>query len=241
MKKILFYKTAVVFVLTIFLVSSVAQAFFVSKSKLTFVNDNENNLLAASSSFDWEDDFFDEGRIDTTKSYNYILDKTEGIVKMKDTYEAWYNSDWTRMKIIDVYNSGSETFEDYVLDMVVYYDSDMQNDFDDLRFTDSEGNDLYYWIGEKINGEQANVLVRVPQVSPGHTYVHMFYGDPTAQDESNFDMIFTWDDRTNPDIMISYKNYLEGAWDPDVAYGGGRFLVAWEERLGPEDNRFSST
>ena len=63
----------------------------------------------------------------------------------------------------------------------------------------------------------------------------MFYGDPTAQDQSNFDMIFTWDDRTNPDIMISYKNYLEGAWDPDVAYGGERFLVAWEERLGPED------
>jgi hypothetical protein len=238
MNKILFYKTAVVFVLTIFLVSSVAQAFFVSRSKLTFVNDNENNLLAASSSFDWEDDFFDEGRIDTTKSYNYILDKTAGIVKMKDTYEAWYNSDWTRMKIIDVYNSGSETFEDYVLDMVVYYDSDMQNDFDDLRFTDSEGNDLYYWIGEKIIGEQANVLVRVPLVSPGHTYIHLFYGDPTAQDESNFDMIFTWDDRTSPDIMISYKNYLEGAWDPDVAYGGGRFLVAWEERLGPEDNDF---
>ena len=238
MNKILFYKTAVVFVLTIFLVSSVAQAFFVSRSKLTFVNDNENNLLAASSSFDWEDDFFDEGRIDTTKSYNYILDKTEGIVKMKDTYEAWYNSDWTRMKIIDVYNSGSETFEDYVLDMVVYYDSDMQNDFDDLRFTDSEGNDLYYWIGEKIIAEQANVLVRVPQVTPGHTYIHMFYGDPTAEDESNFDMIFTWDDRTSPDIMISYKNYLEGAWDPDVAYGGGRFLVAWEERLGPEDNDF---
>jgi hypothetical protein len=119
--------------------------------------------------------------------------------------------------------------------MVVYYDSDMQNDFEDLRFTDSEGNDLYYWIGERINNEQSNVLVRVPQIPPGHTDIHMFYGDSSAQDQSNFEMIFTWDDRTDPDIMISYKNYLEGAWDPDTAFGGGRFLVAWEERLGPED------
>jgi len=239
MKKTLFYKTVfVIFVVTIFLVSSIAQAFFISQSKISFLSVNENNSLSGSSSLDWEDDFFDEGRIDTAKSYNYILDKTEGIVKIKDTYEAWYNPDWTRMKIIDIYNSGSETFEDYVLDLVVYYDSDMQSDFDDLRFTDSEGNDLYYWINEKTDGEQANVLIRVPQVPPGHTNVHMFYGDPTAQDESNFDMIFTWDDRTNPDIMISYKNYLEGAWDPDVAYGGGRFLVAWEERVGPEDIDF---
>jgi hypothetical protein len=235
MKKILFYKIVVVSVLTIFLISSIGQAFFMNNSNTNFENDNETKFLLTSSSFQWRDDFLDEGRIDILKSYNYILDKTLGLVKMKDTYEAWYNPSWTRMKIIDVYNSGSETFEDYVLDLNVYYDSDMQNDFDDLRFTDSEGNDLYYWIGERVNGEHANVLVRIPMIIPGHTDVHMFYSDPNAEDESNFDMIFTWDDRTSPDIMISYKNYLEGAWDPDVEWGGGRFLVAWEERLGPED------
>jgi len=235
MKKILFYKTAAVLIITIFLVSSAAQAVLVSKSNKTFLNINENTVLAASSSFVWEDDFLDESWIDIQKSYNYIIDKTEGVVKMKDTFEAWYNPSWTRMKVIDVYNRGIQTFTDYVLDIVVYYDSDMQSDFDDLRFTDLTGNDLNYWIGEKINGEQANVLVRVPQVSPGHTDVHMFYGDPSAQDQSNFEMIFTWDDRTKPDVMISYKNYLEGAWDADVEWGDNRFLVAWEERLGPED------
>ncbi len=235
MKKIFLFKIFIVFILTIFLVSSLSQAFFISKSEINVLTNNENKILSASSSLVWEDDFLDEGRIDTTRSYNYILDKTEGIVKIKDTYEAWYNPDWECMKIIDIYNSGSETFEDYVLDMIIYYDSDMQNDFDDLRFTDSEGNDLNYWIGERIIGEQANVLVRVTQIPPGHTNIHMFYGDQTAEDQSNFDMIFTWDDRTDPDIMISYKNYLEGAWDPDVEWGDGRFLVAWEERLGPED------
>ncbi len=196
---------------------------------------NKSYFLESGTSFIWEDDFLDESKIDNQISYNYELDKNQGIVYMIDTYEAWYNSDFTRMKIIDVYNSGSQTFTDYVLDMVVNYDSDMQNDFEDLRFTDNEGNNLYYWIGETILSEQTNALVRLTEVSPGHNSIYMFYGNPAAEDESNFDMIFIWDDRTNPDVMISYKNYLEGAWDSDVEFGYNRFLVSWEERLGPED------
>jgi len=198
-------------------------------------NNNPSSAIQGGSSLIWEDDFLDESRIDIQKSFNYYADKTQGTVFMKDTYAAWYNSAWKRMKSIDVYNSGSTTFSEYVIDMTVYYDADMQTDFRDLRFTDEQGNDLFYWIGEKINGESANVLVRITTIPPGHTTIYMFYGDSTATDHSNFDMIFTWDDRTDPDIMVSYKNYLEGSWDPDVTYGGGRFLVAWEERLGPED------
>jgi hypothetical protein len=206
-----------------------------SNSKTENMNNNPPSSIQGGSSQIWGDDFLDESGIDIDKSYNYKVNKTQGKVFMKDTYAAWYNSAWKRMKPIDIYNRGSTTFSEYVVDMTVYYDSDMQTDFRDLRFTDEQGNDLYYWIGEKINGESANVLVRVPNVPPGHTTIYMFYGDSTATDQSNFDMIFNWDDRTNPDIMISYKNYLEGAWDPDVAYGSGRFLVAWEERMGPED------
>ncbi|HID25419.1 MAG TPA: DUF2341 domain-containing protein, partial [Thermoplasmata archaeon] len=184
----------------------------------------------------WEDDFFDEGKIDKTYSWNYVVDKFNGTVYMKDTYHAWYNQSWKRMKPIFVTNSGATDVEEYVLSLTVYYDPDMQEDFDDLRFTDNEGNMLYYWIGRRIVGESANVLVRVPVLPAGETTViYMFYGDAGAMDESNFDMIFTWDDRTDPDLMISYKNYLEGAWDPDVAFGNNKFLVAWEEGLGPED------
>ena len=206
---------------------------------LIMQNTMSTTVSAGGSLFVWDDDFLDESGIDDTKSFNYTLDISKGLVSMKDTFEAWYQESWTRMKEITVTNAGSQTFEEYVLDMTIYYDSDMQSDFDDLRFTDTKGNELYYWIGERDMGESANVLVRIPEIPPGDTSIYMFYGDETAQDESTFDMIFTWDDRTNPDIMISYKNYLEGAWDPDVAYGNNRFLVAWEERVGPEDLLFS--
>ncbi|RLF40185.1 MAG: hypothetical protein DRN12_05975 [Thermoplasmata archaeon] len=183
----------------------------------------------------WEDDFLDESRIDLEKSYNYTVNKTTGIALMKNTCRAWHNADWTRMKKIDIINDAGRIFREYILDLTVYYDSDMKTDFSDLRFTDEDGNYLAYWIAERNPGESAHVLVRIPYIPLNGTSIYMFYGNPYAEDEGDFDLIFTWEDRTDPDIMISYKNYLEGAWDPDVAYGGGRFLVAWEERLGPED------
>ncbi len=233
MKKCKIVRIAAMLILIVFVVSSAAQAVLINATNQTEKTVAVN--MYSGTSFAWEDDFLDESGIDIQKSYNYIVDKSVGKVFMKDTFEAWYNPDWTRMRPIEITNRGSITFEEYVLDITIYYDSDMKSDFSDLRFTDDEGNDLYYWKGEKIDGESANVLVRVPEVPPGDTKIYMFYGDPNAEDESNFDMIFTWDDRTKPDVMVSYKNYLEGAWDSDIAYGGGRFLIAWEEGIGPED------
>ena len=105
-------KKAVV-VLIVMLFSITAQA--------TVINTNETQLKtnatsSGGSSFEWEDDFFDESKIDASLSYNYIVDKSTGTVIMKDTFDAWYNPDWTRMKQITINNRGSTTFQDYVLD-----------------------------------------------------------------------------------------------------------------------------
>ena len=212
-----------------------SESIYANKNIITTIKPNDLLILYTDTNQIWEDDFLDESKIDSKISYNYEINTSQGIVYMKNTYDAWYDSDFTRMKIVDIYNNGNQVYNDYVIDLTVYYDSDMQDDFEDLRFKDELGNNLYYWIGEKINGEQANVFVRINEIIQGHNEIFMFYGNPLATDNSNFDMIFAWDDRTNPDVMISYKNYLEGAWDPDVEFGNNRFLVAWEERLGPED------
>ena len=77
--------------------------------------------------------------------------------------------------------------------------------------------------------------MKIPTLAPGQTTLYLFYGNPTASDQSSFSSIFSWQDRTRPDTMVSFKAATEGAWDPDVIYGANRFLVTWEERLGPED------
>ena len=198
------------------------------------INPSPNNLGDGPN---WEDDFDDESWIDIQKSSNYIIDTDRGIVEMDGTISTWFNSDWSSVKEITITNDGDDDFDQYVLELSpVYYESDMQEDFRDIRFTDEEGTKLDYWIGEKTDGENANVLVRVPEIlANSDTTIYMFYGNPDAEDESDFAKIFTWAQRTSGDIVLSYKSSIEGAWDPDVAYGGSRFLVAFEEGRGPED------
>ena len=134
-------KIAVVAIFLILVATSTVQA-------VVLINDGSSKdkklklITSDGPSITWEDDFLDKSKIDIELSYNYIVDKSVGEVMMVDTYNAWYNPEWTRMKPIIINNRGSQTFNDYVLDLLVYYDSDMQSDFRDLRFTDDKGNDL---------------------------------------------------------------------------------------------------
>ena len=183
----------------------------------------------------WQDDFLNGSKIDQTLSHDIVVNTSIGTVSMENTYPAWIDTSFTRMKPISIFNSAQTTYRDYDVNLTVSYDTDMQTDFDDIRFTNSTGAQLSYYILNKTNGVLANVLVDVPTLPPDQTTIYLFYGNPTAVNQSSFASVFTWKDRTSPDVMVSFKAATEGAWDPDVEYGGNRFLVTWEERLGPED------
>lgn len=183
----------------------------------------------------WEDEFLNESKIDPNLSNNVLINTSVGIVSMENTFPEWTDPSFTRMKLITLTNGGQETFTDYDVNISVTYDSDMQSDFDDIRFTDGIGDQLSYYLTKKTNGVNADFLVKIPTIPPSQTTIYLFYGNPSAVNQSNFNEIFTWKERTSPDVMISFKAPSEGAWDPDVQYGSNRFLVTWEERLGPED------
>jgi Domain of unknown function (DUF2341) len=183
----------------------------------------------------WQDEFFNTSKIDQTFSNNIDINTSMGTISMQNTYPAWIDPTYTRMKPIILSNTGQETFHDYDVDLTIQYDSNMQLDFDDLRFTDLTGTQLPYYLFNTVNGVTSEVLVKIPILPPGQTIIYMFYGNPSVNDQSSFSSIFSWADRTHPDTMVSFKSATEGAWDPDVIYGDNRFLVTWEERLGPED------
>jgi len=226
---------ACVLVIT-FILSATAAGSFVSIGKQANPRTSGKVSSRGGSQAVWEDDFRDSSKIDIGLSHNYVIDTQSGTVSMRETYPVWTNPSFTRMRPLEVSNTGGTPQHNYVLNITVYYDTDMQSDFDDLRFVDAQGVNLSYWISSRINGVSATVLVLVPTI-PAHQNItlYLFYGNPSAQDQGNFNSVFTWADITDPDIMISFKAVNEGAWDPDVEYGGGKFLVAWEERIGPEN------
>jgi hypothetical protein len=182
----------------------------------------------------WQDDFLNASKIDQTYTHNITINTSVGTVSMNNTYPAWIDPSFTRMKPITIFNSGQTTLHDYDVNLTVAYDTDMQTAFDDIRFTNGTGAQLSYYIINKTNGVLANVLVDVPTIPPGQTTIYLFYGNPNAVSQSDFASVFAWKDRTSPDTMISYKPPADGAWNPDVEYGGNRFLVTWEERAGPQ-------
>ena len=178
--------------------------------------------------FEWRDDFNNEQKIDMTKSWGYLVEGGE--VEMKNTFNVWTDPAWEKLVPVTVNNNGG-SLNDYALNFVVSYDSDMQNDYDDVRFKheNAPGVFLDYWL-ESYDSSEASFWVRVPNLGSGSNNMYMFYGNPSATSQSDFGDVFTdWDEEWANDKQITYHADTEGGWDPDVAYGSNQFLVAWEE------------
>ena len=120
--------------------------------------------------------FLMQSKIDQALSQHIVVNTSVGTVSMEDTYPAWIDPSFTRMKPISISNSGQETFHYYDVNITVFYDSDMQSDFDDLRFTNSTGAQLPYYILNKTNGVPANVLVKIPTLlARTNHYLHVLW------------------------------------------------------------------
>ncbi|MFO7677287.1 MAG: DUF2341 domain-containing protein [Thermoplasmatota archaeon] len=234
-----FFRTCVAIALTLLIVASFAQGLFKDFQNSNGIEIVEQQVSIqqvssnGGSTFTWFDEFMDSSKIDGALSSNYIL--SNGSIVMKNTYECWdVYADWQRMKPIIVTNSGSETIENYVIELTIAYDSDMQLNFNDVRFTDETGTPLTYFIVDVENGVSAQMLVRIPLIPAFETTtLYMFYANPSVGNESD-NTIFTWNRLTSgEDTRLSWTWQTQGAWDPGVSYGGGKFIVAWEEGIGP--------
>jgi len=105
--------------------------------------------------------------------------------KELDEWAPWY-SNWTKVMPINLTENNATTLTNYTILLNVTYDSDMQADFDDLRFTESTKTlEIPYWIESKVDGASAIVWVKVPTITAStNTTIYMFYGNPNASSSS---------------------------------------------------------
>jgi len=179
--------------------------------------------------FTWEDLFDTEEHIDPGLSHDYEVN--DGTVGIKNTYPVWTDPSWTRLKPITLTNNASEALTDYAVHMTIAYESEMQPDYGDLRFKhqDFATTWLDYWI-EASDNASASVWIKIPVIPPGTSMLYLFYGNPTAQSQSDYYSVFTtWQENWPNDEKITVHSNDEGAWDPEVEYGSNEFLVLWEE------------
>jgi hypothetical protein len=127
--------------------------------------------------------------------------------------DPWYNASWSYRKSM-VLHLDDATQTDYQCKIIVHYQgatvddvtgafgtaivhtpSASVTDFDDLRFTTSDGQTLMdYWIETKTDSTSATCWVKVPTVngSSADTTVYIYYGNAGAAAASTYDALITY-------------------------------------------------
>ncbi|MFX1257417.1 MAG: DUF2341 domain-containing protein, partial [Promethearchaeota archaeon] len=105
---------------------------------------------------------------------------------------GWWNTDWKYRRPIVIDNTANaQTLTNYLKVMNIPYDDEMASNFDDLRFVDSNLNELQYWIESYVPSDNADVWVNISFVPAlGKTMIYMYYGNPTASSNSEFPFKF---------------------------------------------------
>ncbi len=105
----------------------------------------------------------------------------------------WYDPNWSSRKLVIIDNTqNNDTLYDFQIEVFVLFCTEMQNDFDDIRFTtDDEVTSISYWIEEFVTSNYAIVWVKVPMIPAlDTTIIYLYYGNPSATSESNGEEVF---------------------------------------------------
>ncbi len=105
--------------------------------------------------------------------------------------------------------SSSVPLLSYQVELTIPYDSKMNADFSDLRFSLEDGTLLDYWIEDYTASSSASVWVKIPAVSSGYNYIYMFYGNSSSSSLSNISTTM------NQGLLLEYFTYPGGS-NPDI-------------------------
>ncbi|EMR73388.1 protein of unknown function (DUF2341), partial [Thermoplasmatales archaeon SCGC AB-539-N05] len=110
----------------------------------------------------------------------------------------WWHSNWQKRKSIYLNVSSGETEENYTVLLNISYDSNMNNDFSDLRFIRYADNTtmLDYWIESQSDGSWCNVWVEFRDniTTANQTLAWMYYNNSGASNISNEENSFVFFD-----------------------------------------------
>ena len=131
---------------------------------------------------------------------------------------AWLDG-WSRRAPITVTGSTVGAQTNYQVKREVTYDADMQGDFDDIRFTSSDGITLLdYWLEVSTPSIAATFWIEVPSipVSPGTSSIYIYYGNPSIGSDADGGNTFILFD----DFEYQDADADTALWTPRYEVGG---------------------
>ena len=147
--------------------------------------------------------------------------------------ESWYYTSWSRRAPVTI-NNPSSGLTDYQVEVDVTYDADMQPDFGDIRFSDSDDStELSYWRESYTDSTSATFWVKVPSIPAGTKTIYMYYGNDAAISASNGDATFEFFDDFEDGDISDWSQYINGI--VQIADDGGNYVLlktAYNDRNG---------
>jgi len=157
------------------------------------------------------------------------LDITDGLtLEAWVSPSGWWNTTWQYRRNITIDNTANaNTLTNYQVAINLTYDSGMQPDFSDIRFTwynatDGTETEIPYWIERKVDSSWAYVWVKVPEIPPNSiATVYVYYGNTTpVSSESNAkETMLVYDDFSNSSEFNEWsKEYYVREGSPTFNY-----------------------
>ena len=130
-----------------------------------------------------------------------------------------------RMKPVTINNTNGTLTNHPVKITNVAYTAPMRADFADVRFYDSDLNELVYWIESYTNSTTMDVWVRFPSLPNGNTIIYMVFGNSSLTTESNGEAVFEFfDDFNYFDSSKWTQGTISGTTGSNWSYYGGQLI-----------------
>ncbi len=159
------------------------------------------------------------------------------------TEAAWWNQLWLYRKPLTINYTGTTTLTNYqvkvtgavLAETTLYTAGKLQKDCSDLRFTDSNGQQLYYWIEDSVDASDLldcsatnyDVWVKVSTLNTGNNTIYFYYGNPQAQSESNGNNTFEFFDDFSASSLDTTKWTATGT----VTISAGKATIGNSSKL----------
>ncbi|NCN98612.1 hypothetical protein COY00_00630 [Candidatus Pacearchaeota archaeon CG_4_10_14_0_2_um_filter_35_33] len=158
---------------------------------------------------------------------------------------AWWDTDWAKRQEINISNTDSAQ-TNYQTKINIAYDSDMQVDFSDLRFTNSSNSPLDYWLQEIVNSTSVTAWVEVDSLKASdNTTIYMYYNNANVNTTSNGTATFLlFDDFDDGTIDTNIWTEIDQAGGDEITEHDGSLWFArdtndvWDKAV-YSDNSFT--
>jgi hypothetical protein len=184
--------------------------------------DNSACLLTAQTNFRWRADDGGEGAPSS----------------------EWFNTNWDYRQRVRVQNPTATAFSTTSVKVTVPYDASMQTDFDDIRFTTSDGvTPADFWTERVVASTEATVWVEIPSLpASGIATVFMYYGNASSTSSSSAANTFVYIDDFEDNNITEYSGDTSlFQTDTNPVYGGTYALEASNKSGRTTDGLYRNT